>query len=224
MPLEVEPMLAESDIKLRGSLVFLSAGIPDPARWSGPFDSLAITDAVVAAARAILTSGGGLVSAAHPTIAPLILYVAREFPSLREQEPSILVYQSRLFSDVLPKETYQLAEGGLAELRWTEASAEEEPEPGRWHQSLLTLRKTMLQEAGPVAAILVGGMEGIAEEFEIFRQLYLERPIYAIGQPGGAASSLVQAGPPDLAEDLANSTAYSTLLRRVIEDIAKTLQ
>lgn len=33
-----------------------------------------------------------MVSAAHPTIAPLILYVAREFPIMREQEPSVLVY------------------------------------------------------------------------------------------------------------------------------------
>jgi hypothetical protein len=222
MPLRVEPMLERARGALAGGRVFLSASIPDPGRWSGPFDALAITDAVVAAARAVLTSAGGLVTAAHPTIAPLMLYVAREFPDIREVEPPIVVYQSRLFGDVLPPATYELAEGGLAELRWTEAFPGDEPEPGKWERSLLTLRETMLRDADPIAAIFVGGMEGIRQEFDIFRQLHERRPAYAVGRPGGEAASLVSLGPPSLAEDLATSESYPALLRRVIDDIAST--
>src|ERR1700692_4396104 len=83
--------------------LFLSASIPDPQRWDGEFDALAITDAVVALARVFLTAGWRLVCAAHPTIAPLLLYVAAEIPDRGERRVSI--YQSMLFEDVLPTAT-----------------------------------------------------------------------------------------------------------------------
>ena len=66
--------------QLRDVTVFLGGSIPDPGRWEGHFDAREITDATVAAARAILYAGGTLVTGAHPTIAPLILYVAAEIP------------------------------------------------------------------------------------------------------------------------------------------------
>lgn len=211
-------------LDLQGRRVFLSASIPDPSRWNGPFDAFAITDAVVALARALFTAHGGLVTAAHPTIAPLILYVARELPEFRERDPSVLVYQSRLFEDVLPAETEELAAGGLAELRWTAAAPNEEPQPGRWDRSLELLRAQMLDETDPVAAIFVGGMDGILQEFEFFRRRYAERPTYALTRPGGAASGLVNNSPETLAAALDSSSNYASLMRRVIEDIANRNQ
>ena len=77
MALRFESM-RQSEV-LAGRAVFLSASIPDQSRWHGEFDVREITDAVVAASRAVLTADGVLVTAAHPTIAPLLLYVAGEF-------------------------------------------------------------------------------------------------------------------------------------------------
>jgi hypothetical protein len=73
MSLRVTRISVPEDI---GRTLFLSASIPDPERWDGEFDALAITDAVVALARTFLSAGWRLVTAAHPTIAPLLLYVA----------------------------------------------------------------------------------------------------------------------------------------------------
>src|SRR5258706_5370238 len=73
------PMRSESQA-LAGRNVFLSSGIPDPAQWAGSFYAMEIAHAVVACARAVLSYGGTLLTAAHPTIAPLLLYLAREFP------------------------------------------------------------------------------------------------------------------------------------------------
>src|SRR5207248_3048115 len=87
----------------RRESIFISASIPDPTRWEGDFDAFEITDAVVALARACLTAGFRLVTAAHPTIAPLLLYVAAEFPAA--PSPRVVVYQSDLFADVLPSAT-----------------------------------------------------------------------------------------------------------------------
>src|SRR4051794_11352620 len=100
-----------------GRSLFLSASIPDPRRWSGPFDPLAITDAVVALARTFLAAGWGLVTAAHPTIAPLILYVADE--SSLEGRRRIVTYQSTLFEDVLPTATRRFEAAGIARFEWT---------------------------------------------------------------------------------------------------------
>ena len=80
MPADFLPMDQPSP---GGRALFLSASIPDPERWSGPFDALEVTDAVVALARASLTRGYALVTAAHPTIAPLLL---RELPSSRQNK------------------------------------------------------------------------------------------------------------------------------------------
>jgi len=53
---------------------------------------------VVALARACLTAGFRWVTAAHPTVAPLLLYVSAEFPTADDQR--VIVYQSELFEDV----------------------------------------------------------------------------------------------------------------------------
>jgi hypothetical protein len=220
MPLDVQPV-SNRAARLAGIGVFLSASIPDPERWRGEFDPLAITDAVVATARTFLTEAAHLITAAHPTIAPLLLYVARELPENRTQEPNVLIYQSELFDDVLPKETYALAEGGVGDLRWTKAAPGEQPEPGRWTESLRIMRQRMLADADPQVAIFVGGMEGIEDEYELFARHYPDRPTYALGRPGGAAAKLVERSPDELVSDLMTVAEYPVLLRRIVDDVAR---
>ena len=69
---------------LASKAVFLSASIPDPNRWDGDFDALEITDAVFAVGRAILSSCAHLVTPAHPTIAPVLLYIAADIETTGE--------------------------------------------------------------------------------------------------------------------------------------------
>lgn len=219
MPLRVKPILGEESTRLAGRRVFLSASIPDPSRWDGFYDPLAITDVVVAVTRGLLTFGGALVTAAHPTIAPLVLYVAREFPSPRVREPFAIVYQSRLFEDVLPGETHELASGGFAELRWTEASPGDSPEPGRWNDSLQVMRQTMLEDSAPEAAVFVGGMQGIRDEFTMWKDWSAKAPVYVFRTPGGAAAELPQVS-SWLTTSIERRTSFPTLARRIVRDLA----
>jgi hypothetical protein len=203
---------------LAGLTIFLSASIPDPQRWRGEADTLAITDAVVALARAFLTAGARLVTAAHPTIAPLLLYVAAEFPEERPRQ--IVTYQSEVFEDVLPVATQRFRDEGIGEFNWTPAAPGEEPRPGECNQSLAIMRRQMLVESEPCAAAFVGGMEGIPQEFSIFTELYQNAPIYAVGRPGGEARALVQRSPVRLRDELMGSAIYAALWRAVVEDLA----
>ena len=118
MPLTFAPMQPAPP---RAQSIFVSASIPDPERWDGEFDALEITDAVVSLARTFLTAGFRLVTAAHPTIAPLLLYVAAEFPSAATER--VAIYQSELFTDVLPAATRRFEAEGVGRLEHTDLVA-----------------------------------------------------------------------------------------------------
>lgn len=201
--------------------VFLSASIPDPERWNGAFEAVEITDAVVAAVREVLAAQGRLVTAAHPTIAPLILYVAAEF-ARQQDSPPVTVFQSELFVDVLPEATRRFQEEGVALLEWTPASFGDEPEPGEWDASLATMRDTMLSTADPAAAVFIGGMTGIDDEFRLFGEMYPERPRYPIGRPGGESTRISRKSASRV-EGLADADVYPSLFRRVVADIISHL-
>lgn len=208
-PMQPRPPRAES--------VFVSASIPDPERWDGEFDALEITDAVVALARTFLTAGFRLVTAAHPTIAPLLLYVAAEFPS--EAGERVTVYQSELFADVLPVATRRFEADGVGRLIWTSAAEGDRPEPGGWDDSLAIMRRQMFGETEPIAACFIGGMEGIQTEYSLYTTLFPERPTYPVGKPGGEARALLRRGDTALTGRLATDDTYPALWRAVVRDL-----
>ena len=175
--------------------VFLSASIPDgrkqypgSARHQQTADAQWIRDAVLAISREALKRGFRLRFGAHPSISPMILMVAREFPP--PATPPIEVYQSRFFLGPYPAETYELAkppEGVLVEVDAEECNGAPDQQA-----SLVRMRDEMIQRPGLVAAVFVGGMEGVTEEARSFRAHHgAARPAYALASAGGAAADLL---------------------------------
>jgi hypothetical protein len=212
---------AESRLGLKGASIFLSASIPDPGRWEGEFDALEITDAVVALARTALTAGVRLITAAHPTIAPLLLYVAAELPD--DLEARVTIYQSAIFEKILPAATQRFEVEGIATINWTEAVEGESSEIGNRDRSLELMRRQMLEETQPSAAVFVGGMEGIEEEFALFNELRPESPTYPIAAPGGEARRLVERMESPPVPELLVARVYPTLWIRVLDDLEARL-
>jgi hypothetical protein len=217
MSLKFDP--TEAAEPLRHVTVFLGGSIPNPQRWEGFFDAREITDAIAAAARAVLTAGGTLVTGAHPTIAPLLLYIAAEIPH-DPADPRVLVYQSALFESVMPKETKRFEEEGIGSLRMTEAAPGDQPVPGQWSASLRIMRQRMFSDTNPRAGIFVGGMQDISTELELLRERKPPVYTYPVARPGGEAASLVQFAPEQIRELLSTSYIYPTLFRKVVEDLA----
>lgn len=209
----------EPEQALAGRAVFLSSSIPDPARWDGDFDALEITDAVVAIGRAVLSAGARLITAAHPTIAPLLLYVAAELPET--DDPRVVVYQSAVFDAILPEATLRFEAEGVGTVIRTEAVADEPADPALAPQSLALMREQMLTETEPIAAIFIGGMAGIPDEHQRFNDLRPGRPTYPLGYPGGAARDLAQASDSLLRDLLLDGTIYPAVGRHIVEDIAQ---
>lgn len=207
--------------QMQGSTVFVSASIPDPSKWQGDFDPFGITDAVVAVARVVLRNGGKLVTAAHPTIAPLLLYVGAE--QLEEKEQQIVVYQSAVFKSILPEATKRYEKDGIGSIIWTDQIDAEPADPALAPRSLKHMRNQMLTESKPVAAVFIGGMSGIPDEYSLFHRLQPGAPTYAIGRPGGEAQTLVDKSPVRLRRELAESEVYSTVARHIVDDLIQLL-
>jgi hypothetical protein len=202
--------------------VFISASIPDPARWRGHFDALAITDAVVSVARAVLASGGRLVTAAHPTIAPLLLYVAAEQPP--SPEPLVVIYQSEVFEAIWPPATHRFEDQRVGAVIRTPTVGDEPPDPRYAPRSLALMRQRLLTEEPLIAAIFIGGMNGIPLEHALFKETHPAAPTYALAQPGGEAKALVHASPSVLHDILATENVYPTVARAIVADIAAGLR
>jgi hypothetical protein len=177
---------------LHGRNVFLSASIPHD-NWPQEFDALEITDAVVACVSAVLAADGRILSGGHPAITPLMLRVAQDFRPLRAPDGRALVtvYQSALYEGLIPEPTKQLQETGLGELEFIPAVPGDRAVKGQNRRSLSLMRDKMLAPKNdPAFAVFIGGMDGIRDEYDMFSRDFAERPVYAIGAPGGEARVL----------------------------------
>lgn len=215
---------------LGGRRVFLSASIPGKS-WTGEYDPLEITDAVIACVSALWTAGGRILCGGHPAITPLLLRVAHDFRSVAEtnhasdEDPLVTIYQSTLFEGMIPQQTLSLQATGLGRITFVPAVPGDTPDRGHNAASLDRMRKAMLaRENDPAFAIFIGGMEGITAEFNEYQTLYQGRPVYPVGAAGGEARNLaaqrVQAEPYLRVTQAAllHSAEYGALMDDILAD------
>ncbi len=235
---------------LHGNIVFLSASFPSRERNAHFFETAdpdEITQALVATCRAVFAAGGRVVFGGHPSVTPLVMMVAEEYlpegiedrRTLRTNGRAVVVaYQSDSFRAATSESTRNLEEWGLGNLRWVEGGGDDEPRftskgtlvHGSADLALQAMREQMLSETKPVAAIFIGGMEGIHDEAATFRRLCERRPLYFIGAPGGAARELAQKEPVEFTaasglspNELLTARTYPALAQRIVLDIAARL-
>jgi hypothetical protein len=204
--------------RLHGRSVFLSASVPTVERRDEyeriEEAPLRIDEAVVCVARAIFIEGGTLVFGAHPSISPLVARVVENYfmpapaeeiekrPERDEAEvswknPSVVIYQSRVWEPLWAEATQQLTRHPLVHVEWTQADPTETVDPkikdrSQAPKSMDRMRKTMIGDTAPVAMIAIGGMKGVLDEAALFHELRPRLPIFALGTTGGAAAILAR--------------------------------
>lgn len=157
--------------------IFLSASVPVPGR--GDFHESANPFLIQFAIRELLTVCLGrriLVWGGHPAITPMVWAVCEDLDVAYSK--AVVLYQSKLFEDVFPAENKRFANCVLVDAVDADRA-----------KSLARMRMEMLSQDFE-AGVFIGGMEGIAEEHQMFASLHPNAKVIAVASPGGAAQQL----------------------------------
>lgn len=183
--------------------VFLSASVPQLGRRGfESFDPLLVCSAVhafveVVLGRRLLVWGG------QPAITPIIWEAARRLSVPYER--SVLLYQSAFFSDRYP-------EANLRFSNWVEVAAVKDD----MHASLAQMRAQMFADHSYEAAVFIGGMEGVIEEFQALQDGAPEARLVPLPSPGGVSRELFdRVG--SLPAEMRTRTDFTYWLYRLLE-------
>ena len=137
--------------------LFLSASVPVVGRADGKYlasaDIIAIRDAVIALSSVVLPHYH-LIWGGHPSITPLIANVLRH--SNKKVNSSVTVYQSGFFAKEFPSDNKDIEHIVVTK------------DLGDRDKSLEIMRKEMIVENDFAAAVFIGGMNGVEDEYKIF--------------------------------------------------------
>lgn len=189
--------------------LFLSASVPLPGRderYLKTADVLAIRDSVKALVTSVLDKGT-IVFGGHPAITPLIALLMRGMPA--ETKRHIILFQSAFFQKDFLDENDE-----FIDVRFVPAVK------GDRAASLQRMRQEMIADGPYDAAIFIGGMEGIHEEYRAFHEAHPHAACYPIASTGAAALELyreIGQGRDDLIHEL----TYPKLFRNLLKEIAE---
>lgn len=158
--------------------IFLSASIPLPERdkkFIETADIIAIRDSIIALTTVVLPYHR-IIWGGHPSITPLIYYVMEKM-DLDIQE-HVKLYQSLWFEDKFLPDNNRFQNIVFTKKQNDPSS------------SINFMRERMLGENKFHAAVFIGGMEGIIDEYNLFKQYHPNAILLPIPTTG-AASKIV---------------------------------
>jgi len=189
------------------SPIFLSASVPLPTRHEVYFrtaDVIAIRDAIRALVIVIAQEQRELVFGGHPAILPMIRLqlVQLGLPVGK----FVTVFVSSFFKSDFPEDL-----SAFEKTIVVDAVADDR------EKSLAAMRERMME--GPFrCGLFIGGMEGVEQEFEMFRIRHPSAPAYPLASTGAAAAlvyernnALFQRSP-----ELRDEVSYLGLMRRLV--------
>lgn len=185
--------------------IFLSASIPISERhpkYIETADVIAIRDAVIALATTVLPKHR-LIWGGHPSITPLVNYVMlKQKYNIQEH---VKLYQSLWFEDKFPEDNNKF-ENIVFTVKQTDIFS-----------SIKLLRKRMFTENEFAAAIFIGGMNGIEDEYKMFKEFHPNAIIIPLASTG-AASKLLYDNMICPNERFLNDYAFSSVFQEFLID------
>ena len=188
--------------------IFLSASIPLPERDAKYFetaDIVAIRDAIIALTTVVLPKHK-LVWGGHPSITPLINYVMEKL-GLNIQE-HVKLYQSLWFKDKFLEDNNK-----FENIVFTESLED-------ISSSIQLMRERMIFENEYSAAVFIGGMNGIEDEYRMFNERHQNAILLPIASTGAATRILYDNLLPDQFknERLLKDYGYMSLFQNLLID------
>ena len=189
--------------------IFLSASIPSPERDTKYYDTadvIAIRDAVIALATIVLPRYK-LIWGGHPSITPLIYCVLKK--SNIDIQEHVILYQSKFFEKSFPKDNDKINNVILTD------------NLGDKDSSLKFMRQTMFKSHQFNAGVFIGGMEGVEEEYELFKELQPTASQLPLASTGAAAKILYDRYSNGENPRLCDDYAYMSLFQDYLIDEIK---
>lgn len=185
--------------------LFLSASVPIEGRADGKYlrtaDVIAIRDSVIALASVALPHYH-LIWGDHPSITPLIANVLRH--SNEEINSSVTVYQSGFFGNEFPEENKDVEHVVITD------------NLGDRDKSLDLMRKRMIEENDYAVAVFIGGMNGVEDEYRLFRNSHPDVPCLPVASTGAAALMIYEAEKETYDSRLRTDMAYASLFKDLL--------
>lgn len=187
--------------------IFLSASIPiqgrHDERYINTADIIAIRDAVIALASVALPKFH-IVWGGHPSITPLIVNVVKHF-GINVNE-NITLYQSRQYEGMFPVENRD-----IGNIILTDKGADVS-------ESLYIMRHQMLSNHKYVAGVFIGGMNGVEDEYNMFRGIQPNAQPIPVASTGAAAKIIYEREKKALMLDdrLESDLAYLSLFKDLL--------
>jgi hypothetical protein len=186
--------------------IFLSASIPYPDRDKKFYDTadiVSIRDAVRALATVVIPKAH-LIWGGHPSITPLIRFVMERMNA--DVKKHITLYQSLFFEDKFPPDNFAFENIILTEKKNTR------------DESLELMRSQLINENDFKVGIFIGGMEGVNDEYLMFKQRHPNALILPIASTGAAAKILYENRQQKFDSRLLNDYAYMALFRDLLNN------
>lgn len=193
--------------KKKLSKIFLSASIPfqdrDP-KFYQTADVIAIRDAVKALATVVIPNSI-LIWGGHPAITPLIRFVMDKMGT--DVRKHVTIYQSNFFREYFPEDNL-----AFENIKIIDENIDRD-------SSLSDMRNAMISENDFKAGIFIGGMEGVEEEFLMFRNSHPTALLLPIASTGAAARIIYDDQFPNLDIKLKKEYAYMSLFKSLLKNI-----
>ena len=188
--------------------IFLSASVPLPDRdpkYIETADIIAIRDAVIALVTVALPNHR-IIWGGHPSITPLIYYVMDKL-DLNIQE-HVMLYQSLWFEDKFLEDNNKFKNIVFTEKQDNIPS------------SIRLMREKMFTENEFSAAVFIGGMNGIEDEYNMFREHHPNAIVLPIASTGAASKIVYDTLLPDSykKQRLENDYGYMSLFQKILID------
>lgn len=187
--------------------IFLSASIPyqdrDP-KFYQTADIIAIRDAVKALATVVIPNSN-LIWGGHPAITPLIRFVMDKMGA--DVKEHVTIYQSNFFKEYFPEDNL-----AFENIKIIKENIDRD-------KSLFDMRNAMIKGNDFKVGIFIGGMEGVEEEFLMFKSAHPNALLLPIASTGAAAGLIYdgQLENPDVR--LKKEYAYMSLFKSLLKDI-----
>lgn len=188
--------------------IFLSASIPLPERHPKYYDTadiIAIRESIIALT-SIALPHHRIIWGGHPSITPLINYVMEKM-GLNIQE-HVKLYQSLFFKDDFPPENNK-----FQNIVFTENM-------GDIPSSIQRMRERIFSENEFVAAVFIGGMNGIEDEYNMFKDSHPKALLLPIASTGAATKIVYDnlLSEEFKEEKLLNDYGYTSLFQKLLID------